>query len=197
MVDIVAEDGRYAYGQQREHGEHRFGALAHVAHVAESHERYDGHNLHQRAHGLAFREVAGEGRSSYYEHDDILDDCDGVAGPERVGRKLGEREVALEHVNGVLLEGEYGRIVEHAEQGHEPESAAAQDVADVAYLKRVVLLFGLAGLLVKLLVHEEVDDEHDERYHQEHHAEGYRARHVDVAAELGEHGREYHTRGDA
>ena len=131
------------------------------------------------------------------QHDDVLDDGDVAARPEGAGVRRREGQVALEHVDRILLEREDGAVVQHAEQGHDPESAVGKDLADVADLERVVLLLGLAGLAVELLVHEEVDDGHDEGDAEQHHAEGDRTGHFHLAAELGEEGREDHARGDA
>ena len=84
-------------------------------------------------------------------------------------------------------------VREHAEQCHEPEAAAAQYLAYVAYLERVVFFFSFAALCIELFVEEEIYYEHDEGYHQQYHAERYRAGYVYVASQFGEYRREYHA----
>ena len=79
----------------------------------------------------------------------------------------------MQHVDGILLEGEDGAVVEHAEQGDNPETAVAEDLADVGYLERIVLLFSLASLCIEFLVHEEIYDGHDESDTHQYHTEGY------------------------
>ncbi len=194
MVDVVAEDGGDANGEEGEDGEDGRRALAFVAHDAESHEGDDGHRHKTPFEGRLTREVAGESTGGHDNHDDVLHHDHRVGSPERVGGDVGESQVALQHVDGILLEWEDGRVVEHAEQSHEPEARRGEDLAEVAQLEGVVFLFLGAGLGVKLLVHKEIDDKHDEGNHQEHHAEGHGARHRNDAAESGKHGRENHTR---
>ena len=123
MVHIVAEHRCDAYGEEREHGKDRLCRLTHVAHVAVGHECHDRNNEHGAFGCLVVHEVEHEGCSSHNEHDGILHDGHRWRSPERVGGHLCEREVTLQHVYGILLEGEDGRIVEHAEQRHEPEAA--------------------------------------------------------------------------
>ena len=123
VVEIVAQDGGDAHGQQWEHGEDGLSRLAHVAHVAEGDEGYDRDAEHGVLQRLVLQEVEGEGGGCHDEHDEILHDGHRGACPEGIGVNLGEGEVALEHVDGILLEGEDGRIIEHAEQGYNPEAA--------------------------------------------------------------------------
>ena len=58
--------------------------------------------------GTFFLEIRGKTSSSHDEHDDILDDGNIGLCPEGIGIRKGERQVALEHVNSILLEGEDG-----------------------------------------------------------------------------------------
>ena len=109
-------------------------------------------------------------------------------GPERIAAGLGQGEVALQHIHRILLEGEDGAIVEHAEQGHEPETAIAKNLADVADFERIVLLLSLTSLCIELLVHEEVDDGHDEGDAQQYHTEGYAAADAHLTAQTGKEG---------
>lgn len=129
VVDIVAEDGGDGHGQQREHGEDGLGGATHVAHVAVDDEGHDGEGHEAELQAFLLREVAGEGADGHDEHDDVLHDGHLAAGPE--GTLLGgvERQVALQHVDGIFLEGEDGAVVEHAEQSHEPETEAGEDLA--------------------------------------------------------------------
>ena len=109
----------------------------------------------------------------------------------------GQRQVALEHVHRILLEREDGGVIEHAQQGDQPEAEAREDGADVLDPERIVLLLRFAGLAVELAVHEEIGDEHDQADAQEHNAEGDGTADIDMAAELGEIRREDHAGGDA
>ena len=138
--------------EEREHREDGLRALAHEAHIAVGDEGDDGNAQEQVLFGLVLHEIAREAGGGHDQHDDVLDDGHAGAGPEGVGRRLGERQVALEHVHRILLEREDGGVVQHAQQGDEPESAVGQDLADVADLERIVLLLGLAGLGVQFLV---------------------------------------------
>ena len=124
-----------------------------------------------------------------------MDDGDGVASPEGTFGRQSQGQVALQHVNGILLEREDGAVIQYAEQGDQPEAEARQDFADVGNLERVVFLFGFTSLTVEFLVHEEVDDEHDQGDAEEHHAESNGTAHIDGAAETGEIGRENHAGG--
>ena len=99
-----------------------------------------------------------------------MHDSDSVTGPERTGSGFGQRQVALQHVDGVLLEGEDGAIIQHAKEGNQPEAEARQNLANVADLERVVLFFGFASLGVKFLVHKEINDEHYQGDAEQHHA---------------------------
>ena len=198
MVDVVAEDGGDGHGQQREHREDGLGGAALEAHHAVDHEGHDGGGHQAVFQALAvLDEVAGEGACGNHQHDDVLHDGDGLTGPERPGGGLRQGKVALEHIHGIFLEREDRRIVEHAEEGDKPETKAGKDLADVLDLERIVLLLGLAGLAVEFLVHEEIGDEHDQGDAEQHHAEGDGTADVDLAAELGEEGREDHAGGHA
>ena len=149
--------------------------MAHVAHVAVDDEEHDCGGGAGVFNHLVLAEVAGKGGGGHDEHDDVLHHGDGVACPEGVGVDSVEREVALQHVDGVLLEGEDGGIVEHAKKGYEPEAAARKNLSQIFELEGVVFLLSLAGLGVEFAVHEEVDDKHDEGNHEEHHTKGYGA----------------------
>ena len=132
MVNIVAQDGGDGHGQQREDGEDGLCRAAHVAHVA---VHYQGHN--RQAHqaifqALLLREIACKSADGHQQHDDVLDNGHRLAAPEgaRVGRI--QRQVALQHVDGIFLEGEDGAVVKHAQQGNQPETKAGENLADVA-----------------------------------------------------------------
>ena len=196
VVHVVAQNGGDTHSQQGEYGEDALGTLAHVTHVAVANQGDYRHAQQAVLGALVLHEVAHEGGGGNHEHHDILVDGQTLAGPERVGINLGERQVALQHVHGILLEGEDGAVVEHAQQRYQPETLVGQDLANVAYLERIVLLLGLARLLIELAVHEEVNDEHDQGDAHQNDAKGYRARNVDRAAQLGEVGREDHTGGN-
>ena len=120
---------------------------------------------------LAVEEVAEE-RSDYGCTDrEPTEDVRGCFGRDAV-------KVALQHVGTVTLEGEDGRIVEHAEQSNNPEHLRREYLAEVAELElflRVGSLFCYAHLLVECLVHEGEDDEGDEADEEEHGAERYRS----------------------
>ena len=195
MIDIRAEYRGDEHGKQWEHGEDALGRLTHVTHVAIGDECQDGHAKQQHLVLTFLLEVAGKSGCGYDEHDDVLHDGHAAAGPVGVFGRSSEGEVALQHVDGVLLEGEDGRIVEHAEQGNEPETAGGKNLAEVLDAERVVLLFCLAGLCVETLVHEEIDDEHDEGNHQQDDTEGDASAYADFAAETCEEGRENHAGG--
>ena len=195
-VDIVAEDGSDGHSQQREHGEDGLFGAAHVAHVAVDNQGHNGQTHQTIFHVFVLlHEVARERGSCHDKHDDVLHDGSRRTCPERAFGSRSERQVALQHVDGIFLEGEDGTIIEHAEQGHQPESEAGEDLAQVANLEWVVFFLSLAGLSVEFLVHEEIDDEHDEGDAEEHHAESHRTAHVDAATKMGEEGGENHAGG--
>ena len=196
VVDVFAEDRRDADGQEREDGKDGFGRLAAVGHVAEDKQRGDGGH-EQDAFHHAPAEVARKGGDSDEEHNDVLHVSYRAGGPEAALGWRVEGDVALEHVHGVFLEREDGRIVEHAEQGHEPEAAVGEDAAEVLDVERLFGLFGLARLSIELAIHEEVGDEHDQGDEQQNHAEGYGTRHIGRRRHAGDDGREDHTGGYA
>ena len=197
MVNIRPQDGRDEHCQEREHRENRLGRLAHEAHVAVGHEQQDAESEQPVAQSAALLEVRREARNRHEEHDDILHDGDIVLCPERTGSRRCQRQVALQHVDGILLEGENRAVVEHAQQGDKPETAAREDLPQVADAEGVVLLLSLAGLRVQLSVHEEIDHTHDEGNAHQHHAESHRAGDVHMAAQTGKVGRENHAGGHA
>ena len=85
----------------------------------------------------------------------------------------------MEHVHGILLEGEDSRVVKYTEQCHEPEAAGGEYLSKVPDAERVILLLSLACLCVELAVHDEIDDGHDECDTHEYHAEGNAAADAD------------------
>lgn len=138
--------------------------------VAADEEQCAAHE-HRRTLTLAIEEVAEE-RSDYGCTDrEPAEDVRGCFGRDAV-------KVALQHVGTVALEGEDGRIVEHAEQSYNPEHLRREYLAEVAELELflwVGSLFCYAHLLVECLVHEGEDDEGDEADEEEHGAERYRS----------------------
>ena len=175
MVEVGAENRGDEHSQQGEHGKDGLSRLAHIAHITigdQGDDRYGQQTIPQV--GLLL-EVGGKTGGSHDKHNDILHDGHRVAGPERVGIRCRQRQVTLQHIDGVLLEGEDSRIVEHAEQGDNPETAVAEDLANVADLEWVVLLLSLTCLCIEFLVHKEVDDSHNQGDAHQHHTEGHRA----------------------
>ena len=71
-----------------------------------------------------------------------------------------EVQVALQHVDGILLEWEDCTVVEYAKQGNNPEHAERENLANVGNLEWVVLLL-LSTLSVEFLIHETVYYEAD------------------------------------
>ena len=71
-------------------------------------------------------------------------------------------QVALQHVDGILLEGENGTIVQHTQQGDKPESARGKYLSKVLDAERVVFFLGFTCLGIEFLVHHKVDNGHDE-----------------------------------
>ena len=195
MVDIVAKDGGDSHGQQREHGEDGFSGTAHIAHVAIDNQCNNSSGHQTNLDTFLLGEVARERAGGYSKHDDILNNCHFVATPEGVRVSSIERQVALQHVDGIFLEGEDGAIVEHAQQGNEPETKAGENLANIFHLEGVVFLLSLTGLAVELLVHEEVGDEHDEGDAEQHDSELNSVVDMHLAAQLGEVGRENHAGG--
>ena len=108
VVEVGAENRGDEHGQQGENGEDGLSRLAHVAHVAVGDEGDDADGQQAELVGTLLLEVGGEAGSSDDEHDDVLHDGDARRGPERTGIGGGQREIALQHVDGVLLEGEDG-----------------------------------------------------------------------------------------
>ena len=196
MIDIIAEDRRDRDGEKREYREDGLSGAAFEAHNAIDDQRHDS-GCHQAIFQplVAFDEVAGESADSNQKHNDVLDYGDSLAGPERPGGGFGQGEVALQHIHGIFLEREYRRIVKDAEKGHEPETEAGEDLANVRDLERVVFLLGLTGLAVELLVHEEICNEHDKGDAKKHDSESHGTADIDLSAELGEIGRENHAGG--
>ena len=99
---------------------------------------------------------------------------------ENVGCGLGRyAEVALQHVGGEALEGEDGRIVEHAEERDDPEHLAAQDVLQVADLELLLAAASAPAvetqLFVQFAVHEGEDHERQQADQQQHGAECHRS----------------------
>ena len=86
-----------------------------VSHKAEYYER-DYRYYEQHVFGDAFAEVAGKGGGCYYEHHYVLYYGNGIRRPERTFGQCLECKVALQHIDGIFLEREDSRIVEHAEQ---------------------------------------------------------------------------------
>ena len=152
MVDIAAEDRSDSHGQQREHSEDGLGSATHVTHVAVNYKGDNGDKHQANLHALLLREVAGEGTDGHEEHDDVLDDGnrnrETLSAATPVGVEVGrsERQIALQHVDGIFLEWENGAVVKHAEQGNQPETEARQDLADVGNLERVVFFFSFSCL---------------------------------------------------
>ena len=103
-------------------------------------------------------------------------------------------QVALQHVDGILLEGEDGRVVEHAQQRYQPEHLAREDIFEVRDFEGIVFLFAaFAHLLLEFLVHEGVGDETDEADGQQNHGHEYGARYVDRGKLVGQYRRtQYH-----
>ena len=99
-----------------------------------------------------------------------------------------EVKVALQHVDGILLEGEDSRIVKHAQKSNNPEAAVGENLSKVGNLEWVVFLFCFTSLRIKFLVHEEVDDEHDQGDAKQHHAELDGVGDLDLTTQLGEEG---------
>ena len=116
VVNIVAQDGSDTHSQQGEYGKDALGSLAHITHVAIADECNNRDAQQTILGALVLHEVAHKGGSGNNQHNDILIDGQALTGPERVGIYLSEREVALQHVDGILLEGEDGAVVEHAQQ---------------------------------------------------------------------------------
>ncbi len=87
-------------------------------------------------------------------------------------------EVALQHVGSVALEGEYGTVVEYAQQGDDPEDAATKYLANVAYLELVFWIhlgaFTFAKLGIEFAIHYAENQEEDESDAEQHCAEGDR-----------------------
>ena len=104
-----------------------------------------------------------------------------------------QREVTLQHVDRVFLEREDGTVVQHAQQRYQPEASTRENLTQVGDLERFVGFFGLTGLCVQFLIHEEIDDEHHHRDAQQHDAECYRTGYIHRAAQFGEERREDHT----
>ena len=189
MVDIVAKDGSDGHSQQREHGEDGLGSATHVAHVAVNHQSHNCQTHKAKLQTFVIlNEVARERASGNDKHQCILHPGHRLASP--IGARLGriERQVALQHIDGILLEREDGAIVKYAKQGHQPESEAGEDLAEVTDFEGVVLLFSFTGLGIEFLVHEEVDNEHHESDAEQHHTEGDGTRHANLAAELSKEG---------
>ena len=193
VVHIITQNRSNAYGQQREYGEHRFCTLTHIAHVAEYNQRHTGHYQQAVLHGRTFREVAGKSCNRHYQHDDVLDNGHRIGSPEGIRGHLRKHQIALQHIDRILLEGENGRIVQHAQQGYQPETTARKDTSQVADFKGIILLLGLTCLRIQLLVHKEVYDKHDQSYHQQYHAESDRTGNVDHSTQLGKNRRENHA----
>ena len=57
-----------------------------------------------------------------------------------------EHKVALKHVHRIFLEWENCRVVKHAEQCHQPETAIGKNLAEVAEFEWIVFFFCLASL---------------------------------------------------
>ena len=197
MVDIVAKDRSDGDGEQREDCEDGLSGATHVTHVAVNHQGDDSDAHKTEFEGLiVLDEVAGERAGSDNEHQDVLNDGNRIATPEGVGVGGGERQVALEHVDGIFLEGEDSAVVEDAEEGDEPESEAGEDLAKVTEFEGVILLLSLTGLSVEFLIHEEIGDEHDEGDAEEHDTELDSVVDMDFTAELSKIGAENHAGGD-
>ena len=87
----------------------------------------------------------------------------------------------LDEVGSISLEREDSAVVEHAEQGYNPEHLALEDcteVADVEFILRRLLFgckAGLHELGVELAVHNAEDDEVDKSDYQQGGAESYRS----------------------
>ena len=108
MVNIRAEDWRDEHGQQWEYGKDRLCRLTHVAHITIGNERNDADGEQTVFHIGLLLEIAGETSGSHNEHDDILYNGNVRLCPERIAGRLGECQVALQHVDSILLEGEDG-----------------------------------------------------------------------------------------
>ena len=104
---------------------------------------------------------------------------DGEAAEEACRRFGVDAERHLEEVGRIALEGEDGRVVEYAEQRHEPEHLAAEDVFEVADVELLVggfLLLELPGcdeLPVELAVHVDEYGVAEQADDQQYGAEGH------------------------
>ena len=114
---------------------------------------------------------------------------DGEDAEQAGGRGGVDLQGLLEEVRRIALEREDGAVVQHAQQGHNPEHLALEDGAEVAHVEfvlRGLLVRGEAGgdqLLVELRVHEGEDDEVQQADAEQRAAESHRGH--DGAAELG------------
>ena len=135
-------------------------------------------NEHRGTLAATVEEVAQEGRDGGGTDGEPAEDVGSGLGRDAV-------EVALQHVGAVALEGEDGRIVEHAEQGHNPEDLAGENLHDVGELE-LVLSIVLLGLGAQLAVEAAVEDgehgERDQTDEQQHRAEAHGGHH---SAHLG------------
>ena len=196
VVDVTSEDRCDGNSQQGEYGEDGLGGTSHVTHIAVNYQG-DGGDGHQTVlEVLLLGEVAGKSTDGNHQHNNVLNQGYRAISPE--GTFLGgiKGEVALQHINSILLEGEDGAIVEYAQQGHEPEAKAGEYLAQVGNLEGVVLLFGLACLSIQLLIHKEVNDGHDEGDTQKYDAKGNGTTYTNLATQLGKIGRENHAGGN-
>ena len=124
MVDIVAQYRSDTHGKQREYGKYRFRALAHITHIAENSQQYSGKGKQTVLHTCFLHKITCKRSACNDKHNAILKNRHRIGSPERVGRYFLKYQITLQHIYGILLEREYGRIIKHAKKSHQPESAA-------------------------------------------------------------------------
>ncbi len=124
IVDIFAKDGGNSHCEQGENREDGGCRLAFVAHEAICNQGDNGDCKGHVAHGLIFGEVTCKSCRSHNDHNYILDYGNGIRCPERAFERGIEGDVALQHIYGILLEREDGRVVEYAQQGDQPKTGA-------------------------------------------------------------------------
>ena len=106
VVDKLAENRGDADGKKGENREDGCRGLAHITHHTVPHKSHNRYSQGRVTYNLILGEIACKGRRGNHQHNDILEDSHSVSSPERglVGR--GQSQVALKHVDGILLEGE-------------------------------------------------------------------------------------------